>query len=380
MEVEAPLQANSPALPLPQLRPARFDDYAHITRLAIRHNFQITSADDWRRLWLDNPLWPRLGADWPIGWVLETTAGEIVGSMGNVPLLYTFRGQELIAASGRAWSVLAPYRGFALWLLDEHFHQAGVDLYMETSIGPMALGPFSELCPRIPLGEWDTVSYWVTDYRAFANNGLQKLAVPLAGLLAGPMSAALRLSEAISHKRLPKAAASVVIETTDRFDVGFDAFWEELIRQNPETLLADRSSASLSWHFAAPMRKGELRIFTATRNDRLRAYCVLKCNPNGRGLRRMRLIDYQNLDSDVDLLPAVLRVALRRCAAEGYSILESLGRGVSTMRAFDEFAPYRRKLPNWQFFFRTNDPALEEALREPRHWAPSSFDGDASLD
>jgi hypothetical protein len=101
-------------------------------------------------------------------------------------------------------------------------------------------------------------------------------------------------------------------------------------------------------------------------------------DPAGR-VRRVRLIDYQTLESDVELLPALLRAALRRCAAEGYSVLEHRGCGLPKMRSFDHFAPYRRKLPNWPYYYRAADPAVAAELARPKAWDPSSFDGDASF-
>ena len=72
-------------------------------------------------------------------------------------------------------------------------------------------------------------------------------------------------------------------------------------------------------------------------------------------------------------------MALRRCAAEGFYILQNVGVAVPKMRAFDEHAPYRGKLPNSVFFFSAADEKLEAQLREPRVWDPSLFDGDAAL-
>ena len=87
------------------LRVANLEDAAQIRRLEEAH-FGVTELlDDWRGLWLKNPLWPRLGGRWPIAWVLEDRDGRVVGSLRNIPTLYHFRGRELINAAGRAWAV-----------------------------------------------------------------------------------------------------------------------------------------------------------------------------------------------------------------------------------------------------------------------------------
>ncbi|HVS37776.1 MAG TPA: hypothetical protein VMS17_19620 [Gemmataceae bacterium] len=363
----------------PQLRPARFDDYPQIQQIEAANLDETLSPSDWRGLFLDNPLWLRLGDRWPIGWVLEDAASRVVGSLTNVPSLYRFRGRELICASGRAWAVSGDYRGFALWLMDEYFNQPGADLFMNTTVGAQAMPALAALSSRVPLGDWETAAFWVTRYRGFARKALEKMGVPLAGALALPAAAALRLKDALFAKRLPAVPASVVVAAEDGFDSRFDRFWEELARNNPEKLLGVRDRPALSWHFAVSKRQGRLWINTASRGGLLRAYCILLRQDARQGVRRVRLIDYQTVDPDADLLPGLLGAALRRCAAEDAYLLEHLGCGLPKMHGFDRFAPYRRKLSNWPFYYHAADPALAAELSRPEVWDPSGFDGDAGL-
>src|SRR5579872_3184987 len=113
----------APASVPPRLRPATFDDYERIERLVREHDCSFPSESDWRSLWLENPLRARLAKNAPIGWVLETRDGELVGTMGTVQTLYAFNGSSLVNAMGRAWFVKEPYRGFALALMAEYFGQ-----------------------------------------------------------------------------------------------------------------------------------------------------------------------------------------------------------------------------------------------------------------
>jgi hypothetical protein len=217
----------------------------------------------------------------------------------------------------------------------------------------------------------------VTGYRRFARKALQQMGVPLAGAAAMPAAAGLWLKDALFAKRLP--AASGEIETIEGFDSRFDQVWEELLRLDSEKLLGVRDSRALSWHFAIPLRQGRVWTFTASRNGLLRAYCVLLRQDTRQGLRRMRLVDYQTLGPDPDLLPGLLRAALRRCSAEGIDLLEQIGLGVPKREGFERLAPYRRKLSNWCFYYQAADAALAQELSKPEAWAPSEYDGDASL-
>jgi hypothetical protein len=201
-------------------------------------------------------------------------------------------------------------------------------------------------------------------------------------LLATPAAAALRLRDALAADPLPGAPLSSgdVVEEAHAFDPRFDDFWAELVRQNLDRLLAVRDRPTLSWHFAGPLRDGRACILTASRNGLLRAYCVLKRQDHPpSGLRRMRLADYQTLQPEENLLPALLRTALRRCASGGIHTLELLGVGLPRMRGLDRSAPHRRKLPAWPFYYKATDPSLDADLKDSAVWDPSAFDGDATL-
>ena len=366
----------SAGLRTPRVRPARLEDYEGIQRLRSQESWVVESPDDWRGFWLDNPLWRRLGKDWPIGWVLETENGELAGSITNIPTLYRFQGHDLICGNARGWVASEPYRGYALWLIDEYFNQPGADVCVSTSAGPMATPVVDQLATRFPLGNWETRSFWLARHVALAQRKLQRARVPLAALLAYPAAGAVWLKDAVGRKPLPRAPRDVTIEAVDRFDARFDKFWDELVRQNPEKLLAERNSRTLAWHFGIPMRAGRLWILAAFRARRLRAYCTFMRSRSG---EFVRLIDYQTIEPHVDVLPGLLRAALRRCATEGVNSLENVGRGVPKMKAFDDCAPYRRKLESWRSFYRASDPSLDTKLRSPLVWDPSVYDGDTSL-
>ncbi|HEX3869617.1 MAG TPA: hypothetical protein VHV77_04190 [Pirellulales bacterium] len=364
----------------PRLRPTTFDDFNEIARLEVSNGLIVQDRSDWQNLWTNSPLWPRLGNDWPIGWVLEDPTGRVVGSLINVPSAYRFRGEELICANGRAWNVAPDYRGFALFLFEEYFDRPRADLFINTTVNAIAEPAIRTLSDRVPIGDFQTVSYWVTGYRGFARKALRKLRVPGADLLAWPAGAALGLKDIVCCKSFPSAPRSVAVEAIEGFDSRFDAFWNELVEQNPDKLLGVRDAQTLAWHFAAPLRHDRLWIFTASRHNLLRAYCIVKWEEHRGGLNRMRIVDYQTVDREVDLLPALLRPALDRCSSNGFHILEHLGRGLPKMRSLEDYVPYRMRLTSWLYYYRAAEKGLATELSRPEAWDPSLYDGDASFD
>jgi hypothetical protein len=360
----------------PQLRPARFEDYEGIAQLWAAQKWVIEPPDEWRAMWLGNPVWERVAKSWPIGWVLEAAGGELVGTLTNVPSLYTFRGQELIAGSSRGWTAAPDFRGYALWVIEEYYNQASADICMSTSTGPRAVAMIERIATRTPLGDWQSGSYFQLNYATRIAGKLRARHVPLANLLAYPGAGLLTLKDRLRSRPLPPLPKGFSIETRERFGPEFDAFWEELVRENPNKLLAERSSAALSWHYARPMKWGRLRVFAALRNGALRGYCILILS---RGRKSIFLVDYQTLEPACDLLGGLLRAVLACSEREGIHTLESLGSGLPKMHTLDRCVPYRRKLPSWRFFYHSNNAELAAALRDPQVWDPSPYDGDTSL-
>jgi hypothetical protein len=343
------------------LRPMRLDDYERIRQLGLSFSLDLPAQEDWRRLWLDNPLRERFGDALPLGWVLETIEGEMVGTMGTVLVPYSFQGNDLTSAVSRAWFVKTEYRALGLQLIDEYLHQPDVDLYINTAVSVPAHDSFRQFCRPVPLGQWDCASYW-SDRDLETGEG------------------------ALSH-----APAGISVDSVDRFDARFDDFWREMKRLNPGKLLADRSARTLAWHFGSPLRKDRLWILTASRRGSLLAYCTLTRQDDAfqlpalehretLGTTSMRLVDYQSLEPEIDLLPALLRVALDRCQKDGIGLLENLGRGVPKMLAVDGTAPHLQALSNWKFYYSAADPRLEEQLHVAEVWDPSAYDGDASFE
>ena len=364
----------------PTLRLASLDDCQRISLFEVSQQLSGTPPDGWNNLWLNNPLWPRLRQDWPVGWLLEDAEGRLVGSLVNIPTLYTFRGRELICANGRGWAVAPEFRGFAPQLMGEYFDQPNADLFINTTVGPNAAPTISILSDRVPVGNFQTAPYWVTGYRGIAKKALQKMHVPAFRIFVYPAAVALRLKDALTAKSLPAVSKSIVVEFADGFDARFDAFWNQLVRQNFDKLLAVRDRRSLAWHFEIPQRTGSLWIITAMRHGLLRAYGIFNRQGRNDGIPRMQLVDYQTLDPDEDLLPGLLQVALQRCANENLLVLEQVGCGVPKHASFDDYAPYRRKLRSWCYYFRAADPAIHAELSRPEVWDPSMFDGDAHFE
>jgi hypothetical protein len=385
----------------PNLREARFEDYDQIAELESRFGLTAKRYEEWVHLWQGNPLYRELKADWPIGWVLEDH-GKIVGSMGNIPFLYELNGRKILVASGRSWVADIAYRSASLLLLDNLIRQRNVDLYLNNTVSQNSVAAVTALeCSRVPVGIWDEVAYWITNYLgsfrelvAMKNyrlttpfvfpswegswTRLKAMRARLFKPLSYPLSAAAFLKDDLLKKSLREG--DVEVQACSDFDDRFDSFWEDQKRNNRHLLLAVRTREVLEWHFKHALFENRLWIVTAVDGPRIVAYAIFKKEINQRsGFKQVVLVDYQSLEDSTSMLEPLLSWTLRRCRSEGVHILKHTGRWLEKGEFVETAAPYRRKLSTWTYFYRTNNPELRELLNDRRVWAPSLFDSDATL-
>jgi len=362
-----------------RLREASFGDYEQIAALESRYGLGIPSFERWRHIWLANPEYRDLQGCSIIGWVIEDEKGQIVASIGNVPLSYELAGRGIPTVSGRSWVADLPYRSKALSLLDRVINQPNVDLYVNNTINSNSADAVNVFdCSRMPVGLWDESAFWITNYQGFVERLLAKKTERSAAPLSYPLSAAFYLKDRLTSKGL--RTGDVEVEPITAFDDRFDDFWADLRRMNPHILLAVRTREVLDWHFKYALLDHRLWIATVVDGTRLIAYAIfVRQDSNAFGLKRVRLVDFQSLEGSTALLEPLLCWALKKCRNEGMHILEVVGRWLEKRQFIETVAPHRRKLDAWRFVYRANNPNLVTTLRDPRAWAPSLFDGDETL-
>ena len=363
----------------PTIREASFADYQEISALESRYGLGPRSYEEWSHLWLNNPLYYELQQDWTIGWVLEDANKHVVASVSNIPLSYEFQGRRILAATGRAQVAEPEYRSASMLLLDRLINQRNIDLYLNNTMTAEAAASFSVFeCPRVPVGVWDESAFWITCYAGFFESLLARKKYPLARLLSFPLAAVASFKDKVGSSTLRENDVEVTV--CSGFDDRFDEFWTGLRGRNPHLLLAVRTREVLEWHFRYALRNNRLWIAAVVDGPRLAAYAIFDRKDNPRiGLKRARLVDFQSLNGNTALLAPLLSWAVRKCRDEGIHTLENTGRWLEKDELIARIAPYRRKLSTWTYFYRACNPELTESLNDRRTWAPSLFDGNASL-
>jgi hypothetical protein len=382
VEVEA-AQPNTESRAKParaRVREAGFQDYAQIAALESRYGLQPKSYEEWAHLWIENPVYRQL-PQWPIGWVCENERAEVVGCIANIPLAYEFENQTLIAATSRALVVASPYRPYCFPLLSCFFGQKNVDLFLNTTVNSKALKLheiFRTL--RVPTGIWDRSAFWITNYPAFAASLLAMKELPGSPALRYPLSAGLLLKDAVAGRGLRMRGNKSAAEFCTRFDERFDRFWKRLRKSSSGRLLASRARDVLEWHFKHALATDKAWVLTVASGSELSAYAIFRRQDNpAYGLKRMRLVDFQTMPGEAELLGPMLLCALDRCRREGIHMLEAIGFCSDKQRVIESLAPHRRQLSSWRYFYKANNEHLAASLQNSQVWDATCFDGDASL-
>jgi amino acid adenylation domain-containing protein len=364
----------------PRLREATFEDHPQIAALESRYGLQPKKYEEWIDLWNGNPAYQQ-ASRWPIGWVCENADHEIVGSIANIPLIYEFDDEPLRVATSRSLVVDSRYRPYSFALLSEFFNQPNVDLFLNTTVNAKA-SKLQEMfqCLRVPAGDWDRSSFWITNYRAFTMSFLNKRELRGAPGLSYPLSAGLFLRDALTGRALHSRRNGVEVRFSTHFDESFDQFWSRFRKSSPGCLRACRSREVLQWHFGNALKKKSAWVLSVNNGDDLVAYAIVCRQDNpGLELKRMRLIDLQAQPGHAELLKPILYRALQRCHDEGIYILEAVGFSGEKQRIIESTNPHHRELASWRYFYRANNERLAARLKNPAPWDPSCFDGDSSL-
>lgn len=362
------------------LRTVEFADYAPLEQLKARYKMAPSSAYEWRQVYEGSTLPARLDLKWPIGWVLETPEGVMVGHIGNVPIEYSFNGRIMVAASASCWVVDVDYRKSSSDLSKKFFAQTGVDLLSNTTATWPSGRAFERLgAIKPPVAAYDRSAFWIIDHQKFAFSLLIKKNLPLPQVLALPVGAVLSAVSWVRNIGRCHPRQHTYIREVNTIDERFDRFWEKL-RSQPNRLLCVRDRAAVAWRFERPLRAGNAWIFSYENGPQgFAGYAVfLRQDSPEIGLRRVRLVDFQSEGDGAQFLHDVVEVALSRCRAESIHLLESIGFGNVRRKQIDALAPYQRQLPSWMFWYKVSEqnPELEKALLNPDVWDPCTYDGD----
>lgn len=354
-----------------RIRPAVFADAEAIKQLHERNGMGWLDTAAWRSCWDSYPF-AREFADIPIGWVLETDNGAVVGTIGNVHMLYEMDGRRFKAAIATAWVVDASHRGKALHLTTIFFKQKGVDLFLNGSASQTASHVLTGLrIPRIPIPNYDIPCFWAASPMSFAKAALRRRGIPAASVLAYPAGIVLLVRDIL--RRSGRGTMSSTLRRLQTFDDRFDSLWQR-ISAGPPRLRAVRTRAVLDWKFSSELSAGRAAILAAESAGKLAGYIVLVHRQGSDlGMELYDVSDIQAAGDDPTVFNDLLLGAIQLARKEGVDAVK-LMTGTPAKRApADALRPHTYQLPFWQLYYKAS-PELSSALCSAEAWDFSLFD------
>lgn len=359
-----------------EIKEASLDDYEKIAGVTLGSGLGIKVREEWKHVWTGNPVRKKY-PDWPIGWVVRDRE-KIVGYLGNIPLSYRFKGREILGSGLQGFALEPSHRGLGLLLLNRLLEFAPqVEYFVGSSANANSAPVLDRIgISRVPVGDWQNSSFWITNYDGFVASAISKKGLP--NFMVGAGSAALKAYNKISKPVWPSQKHELLRHST--LDDRFDVFWEDLQCAYPNRFLANRSRESLQWHFKFSLEQKRTWIVTHEVGSRVVAYGIFQRQDYREiNLQRVRLIDYQSLPGYEDVLSSILGWALNESRGQGIHMLEAFGFRPEKQQIIDKLAPHRRRLNAWGYFHKIASAELERELQDCNVWDPSQYDGDSSL-
>lgn len=377
-------QADSGKLPQARIREACFSDLRSVTELKHRCGLFEDSIQTWEHLWKRNPAVGDMRSQPPIGWVLEAQ-DNIVGYLGNVPLLCRYGDRTLTAVVGHGMAVDVSYRALSLSLVAAFYRQQSIDLFLATTaieaVGRMAQAFGAKALPQ---ADYDTPLFWVLRPYPFAEAIMRMLRIKSWPARVGSIlsSSAVTIDKGLRRRWPQSSPAGLVITEISVKEIGnnFHNLWIEKVNERPR-LLADRSPATLRWHFEIPCDRGTTAVLCCSKNGELLGYAVIRDEgPDERnGLRTAMVADLLVKKDDVGVTKALLAAAYYHSKKTGSHILEVLGYPQSIRDVCTELHPYARKLRANPYNYKAADPVMHRMLSDATAWYACPYDGDSTL-
>jgi hypothetical protein len=418
-----------------RLRVVEADDLAAIWRFCTRcHDaFRGCGYEDFRAIW--HYRWrlnPASSPGPPLGWVLETSAAEVVGFSGLVPIPVKIGKQSKTALCGANWYIRPEYRRYSLAAFRQYAALGASHVMLSTGLSPAAAIVHARCgggMRQIPVDGIDQSLWWIIDPKRFlawkaaqlgAASRLWRMigAAPFLGTLGTAWSTALGICTDPEHRILPWLARAGIafacpplpVERVTWFTDEFDQYWSEQRQRHDVTI--ERTATFLNWrHLLLPKAAGECFAFACRDQGRLLGYVTLQ-TPGYRGRQPgcFTVTDLVYPAEREDVLGNLMNTAFRFAVERGGTVLKlsgfhpavraalatqrphviapdtlrtlaqgQLGQGLLAGLGVGRKArPSAEKLAGGSYWYKVPTAELAEICRSGSWW-PSGVDGTSNL-
>ena len=163
-----------------------------------------------------------------------------------------------------------------------------------------------------------------------------------------------------------------------KIDFRFNRIWNNVKRTHKDTLLFQRDKNWLEWRLGYFLEKRNAWVFLNKKRNKVNGYAICVTNNNYKDdIKRAFLIDLISVDKDTDTLKSLIGACIKEAKKRGCDIFEFRGFDKSKKPYIEFFSPFKKKLSNNPFYYKSNNVSLGKKLGKKNYWNPTYIDGDA---
>ena len=122
------------------------------------------------------------------------------------------------------------------------------------------------------------------------------------------------------------------------------------------------------------------KLLTVNENEKILGYAICLENSNKKiELKRIQIIDLMALNDNSEVYISLIKKCILEAKNRDYHVFEIVGFNHTKRKFFTKFKTFKRKLPSFPFYYKSQSKNDEIFLKNKEVWDPSLIDGDSFL-
>lgn len=346
-------------------------DYEQVKNLTKKCGLSFLKKDDWKNIWKKNPFILSSQKDWVFGWKLVDQNSQIVGAIHNIPFVFYFKNEKILAAICGNWVVDNKYRSLSLSLRSAFLNQKDISLYITNTANEISEKVMEAFrAKKILQYEYINRKIFILNKKKTIFNYIKKFSFK-RNLILDIKNFKNSLFKKINLDINEKFVLS------NSFDKDFNDLNEDL--KKIEILYSSKSQEWLLWKYSRLINTNELWVIKNYNNKKLTGFLVfiINCEKNYK-LKRSTITEFsfinKNDSSNLEMIKKCILVSKKlNC-----DLVDVVGFNKFKKDMFKEIGFTDKETKNFSFLVKNLNPQIERILFNNENTLDMSLtDGDA---